>query len=256
MRAPQTPDASQLAAALAWWRDAGVDCDFHDSAAQWLAPPPAVVHAIPEVQQERAPAPPEQATAAVEIRRIGGDPAGWPTMFEDFSAWWTSDPALDEGGTGARIAPRGSKGAKLMALVLHPENEDSERLLAGAQGRLLDSMLAAMGLSEGEIYVASAFPRHLPHADWTDLAARGLRNITTHHIALAAPERLIVFGQNVLPLLGHDPTNSAESLDRFNHEGRSIPVLPLMGLEALLAAPRRRASVWRRWLDWTETQTL
>jgi uracil-DNA glycosylase len=138
-----------------------------------------------------------------------------------------------------------------MIVVPYPEAEDQDTLLSGPRGKLLGQMVAAMGLDESEVYLASAVPRYLPHADWAQLSVSGLDSVLARHIGLVAPARLIVFGQNILPLLGHDPTKTAETLHGFNHEGRSIPVLPAMDLGVLLDNPRRRASFWRHWLDWT-----
>lgn len=238
-----------LAAAFDWWREAGVDCDFRDDPRDWLPAPaaPAVAADAPALAALHAPQRPPLPTAPA----VGGDPAGWPQRLEDFSGWWLSEPSLDHGIVMERIAPRGSAGAALMVLVDHPEAEDRERLLAGPQGKLLDAFLLAAGIAAEQVYLASALPRHTPLPDWSALGMAGLGAVTAHHVALAAPQRLLVLGAHISPLLGHDPANSAESLRGFNHEGRNIPVLVAPGLDDMIARPRRKAVLWQHWLEWT-----
>ena len=141
-----------------------------------------------------------------------------------------------------------------MVLVPYPEAEDREHLLSGPQGTLVEAVLEAMGIGASGAYLASVLPRHSPHPDWVSLAADGLGEVLAHHIALAAPKRLIAFGSNILPLLGHDPANNADCSPVFNHESLTIPLLPAMSLTALLATPRRKAAFWRGWLEWTGTK--
>ncbi|MGH6787042.1 MAG: hypothetical protein ACREBO_09440 [Novosphingobium sp.] len=243
--AGQSSLATSIAGALDWWREAGVDADFSDTPQAWLSETEAAPNTPQRAAVVAPPAPPPV--------RIGGDAAGFPRALAAFAAWWLAEPSLDAGRTEDRVPPRGPADAALMVLVAHPEAEDRERLLSGPQGKLLDAMLRAMGIAPEAAYVASALPRHAPHPDWTALARDGLGEVLTHHIALAAPQRLIVFGANILPLLGHDPANSGGNSPGFNHEGRTMPLLPAMELGVLGANPRRKASFWQRWLEWTGT---
>ena len=76
-----------IAAALQWWRDAGVDYSFADEAASWLT--------APEVKPAEAPAaafvaPPPPAPSPRPL--IGGDPAHWPQDLAAFHAWWLAEP--------------------------------------------------------------------------------------------------------------------------------------------------------------------
>ena len=243
--------AAQLAAAQAWWREAGVDLAFADAPTDWLAgardraPPAPSATPTAAGREPRAPAPPPA--------RIGGDRSRWPAALADFGAWWLTEPSLDPAPAARRVLPAGSVGAPLMVLVATPEPEDREALLSGIQGRLLDAILAAFGTPRPEAYLASALPSHAPLADWAALAAAGMGEVLAHHIALAAPQRLIVFGRDVSPLLGHDPAQAAQSSLRFNHDGLSVPLLYAPSLEALLERPALKRALWRRWLDWTET---
>lgn len=238
-----TDFAGAIEGAFAWWREAGVDCEFHDEAQNWLA------------ENEPPAAPPVTASTSLPGRSmptpmpvIAKD--GLPEDLEAFAAWWLSEPSLDGGRTADRVPPRGPRGAKLMVLVPHPEREDGERLLSGPQGRLLDGMLAAMGVGPDEAYVSAALPRHTPHADWAGIASQGMGSIMARHVALASPERLIAFGSNILPLLSNDPAKNPDDLKHFNHESGSVPLLVGRDLAMLLERPGWKARFWTQWLDW------
>ncbi len=247
---PQAQLAGDIAAALAWWREAGVDHAFADEPSCWLAEPEAIAEQTP-------PAPMQQRKAAAlpaAVHRIGSDKAEWPADLASFPAWWLSETTLDSGRTVDRVSPRGIAGAEVMVLIEQPEAVDSENLLSGPQGKLLSAMLAAMGIAADACYFASVLTRHTPMPDWRALHEAGMGEIVAHHVHLAAPKRLIAFGSNILPLLGHDPAQSAHSLQVFNHEGRTIPLLGAHGLDALMR-PGAKRSFWQRWLDWTEVIT-
>lgn len=240
--------AGNIASAMAWWRDAGVDYAYVDEATSWIAPPP-VFEETPQEQNRAAPV--QFAVPPPPPReKIGGEPEAWPQDLAAFQQWWMAEPSLDGGQVARRVPPRGALGADVMVLVEQPEAEDGESLLSGRQGGLLASMLTAMGIAPDQAYVSAVLARHMPLPDWAALDAAGLGALTRHHITLAAPRRLIAFGGNILPLLGHDPAQSAQTLPEFNHEGRSIPLLAAHGLDALGRA-NAKAAFWRRWLDWT-----
>lgn len=249
---PANDPTAAIAAVLDWWREAGVDHAFSDDPRTWLAEPAA---AAPEAEPERGftpppPPPPRPAPASTMAERIAGLD-NLPGTLADFQAWWLAEPSLDGGQTGGRVAPRGAAGAALMVLVDHPEAEDRDVLLSGPQGRLLAAMFTAMGIGADQAYIAACLPRHMPLPDWAALDGAGLGLVVRHHIALARPQRLLLFGRHISPLLGHDPTKSAEPLREFNHESVSIPLLMAPGLANLAGRPRSKAGLWQAWLDWT-----
>lgn len=235
-----------IAAALDWWQEAGVDLDYDDGARDWLAGavPAATAEPAPPVlvMAPKPPPPPAQ--------RIGGEPATWPAEPDRFVQWWLSEPLLDNGQVFARIAPRGPFGAPIMVLVEHPEATDSNRLLSGEEGHLLDAILRAIGIEPEQAYVASLLPRHMPMPDWDALTVAGLGELALHHVALAAPQRLITFGKNVSSLLGNAPAKSADPARHFYQVGSGIPALAAPALGTLMARPRGKAGLWRALLDW------
>ena len=246
--------ARALGGAIGWWREAGVDCAFGDEPLEWLGETAENPAASPKAAMPAAT--PALPAAAQMLAAIGGAPDTWPADLATFQHWWLSESSLDEGQVHARIPPRGPMAAGLMVLVPHPESEDADQLLSGPQGRLLSAMLAAMGLAEDEVYVASCLARHTPVADWAGLADAGLGAVQRHHIALVGPGRLIAMGGNVLALLGHDPAQKAGVLlsinqDPVNQAETGIPTLAAPDLGALLKRPAGKARLWQDWLEWT-----
>jgi len=238
---------AQLAAAQAWWREAGVDHTYVDEPTGWLAAPAEAGPTAPS-----APPPAVSVAPPPAATRIGGDRARRPATLADFGEWWLTEPTLDPAPAERRMLPRGAAGAALMVLVPMPEAEDRGELLSGAQGRLLTAILAAFGFARDDAYLASVVPSPAPAVDWAALAAAGLGEVLAHHVALAAPRRLIVFGRDVSPLLGHDPTQAAPNLTHFELESGSVPMLVAPSLAALIGKPALKRALWRRWLDWTE----
>ncbi len=245
--APPHPDrsfAEDVAGALAWWREAGVDQVFADEPQSWLAESGA---SEPDTHVDA----PTIAPVAPPPPQIGGDRVHWPASLEAFASWWLSEPSLELGGAGKRIASRGPSAAEVMVLIAEPESTDAETLLSGPQGKLLEAMLSACGIARERVYLASMLPRHTPMTNWAALGEGGLGAIALHHIALAAPQRVWVFGHNILPLLGHDPVKSPADFHRIDSGGGSVTVLAAGDLATLVARPKARAAWWARWLEWS-----
>ncbi|MEO0690403.1 MAG: uracil-DNA glycosylase family protein [Pseudomonadota bacterium] len=250
----------ELSSAFDWWREAGVDYTFTDDATAWLrepgeprdkeAPQPAderlssSKREAPEVAERRKP------TEPARIDFFAGNP---PQSLEEFREFWLSSPGLDTIGPRGRVAPRGSAQPEIMVLVVDPEPSDSDILLSGPQGRLLDRILAAMGFSEKQTYLASALPRHTPMADTHSLAASGLDAVLHHHIALVAPKRLIAFGAGLAPFLGPDLETGVRDSQQVKPSVRLPDALTCEGLDSLMNMPRLKARFWRRWIEWTAT---
>lgn len=234
---PDMSLAEQYGAALEWWRDAGVDCDFSDEAEAWLKEaeePAAKEMAAPK---KKAEAPPAPSISATDL----------PQDLSAFREWWVSPESRLPAGPGQRIAPRGEAGAKLLFLVPMPEMDDRDALLGGPQGIMLANICKALGIAPDVAYFASAIPAHMAMPDWDALGADGLGAAVHHHIALARPERVLLFGSKLPALLGHDPAAPPEG---FTQVG-DIPALATFAPERLLDHPRQRSRLWQRLLEWT-----
>lgn len=244
--------AREVAGALDWWRQAGVDADMRDAVQDWLAanrPAPKAETAPARKAARPAPEPESPPPPA-----LGGARDDWPATLADFAPWWLAQAGLAPAGM-RRIAPSGPHGAPLMVLIDMPEADDAEGLLTGRAGGLLDSLLRAFGLGRAEVYLAAALPARIALPDWPALRAQGLGAVLERHIALAAPQRVLVFGQGwVSALLGHDSPQSAALLRCLNHEQGTTPALVTYELGFYLSKPSAKAGLWQRWLDWTGPQ--
>ena len=254
---PETRDFDALDAfegALDWWREAGVDADFSDEASGWLAeaqaekdvaapPPPPPPKIVQKNALERALDRPEHSAEQI-------DRSALPDSLEKFREWWMSEASLADGALDRRVPPRGVAGAKVMLLLPQPFDDDREGLLTGGAGTFVCAMLGAMGIGEHEAYFATALPAPMAMPEWERLAASGLGEVAKHHIALAAPERVILFGRAQLALFGKSPEDAREPLT-IDCAGKTAALLPAPDLRNLARSARRRETFWNRWLDWT-----
>lgn len=251
-RVPAPSLGAGLTAALAWWREAGIDMAYVDAPQDWLAAEttrpaarPAPVAALPPPEQKA----PRVSAQLPSVAPIAESRANWPEKLEDFAPWWLGETSLAPRGA-KRLAPSGPAGAALMVLVPMPAEDDGDTLLSGRAGRLLDAMLAAAGFAADRVYRASALPARIALPDWAGLGAAGLAAVLARHVALATPQRVLVFGHaDISALLGHGSAHSAHHLRAFNHEKGSVPAGFEVDLETLLARPGWKAGVWQRWLD-------
>ena len=158
------------ASALDWWQEAGVDTFVGEEPRDWLG---AKAKAAP------AEAPPP--------------PAVLPATLDAFHDWLATSPDLPFAAPSARRdLPAGDPGSGLMVLVDMPSPEGG--LLAGKAGALFDRMLVAIGRGRESIYLASLSPIRTPTGTIDARSAARLAEIARHHIALAAPRTLLMFG--------------------------------------------------------------
>ena len=247
--------AEALEAALDWWLEAGVDMDYSDDTANWLAEPeveeavaaPKPVKRVEEPKQT----PVERAfEGTAQSVSIGGDRTGWPVDLAKFREWWLSEPSLGHARVEDRLPPRGVAKSRLMIIVAEPSGDDAGELLSGGAGRFAGAILKAMGIAPHEAYLASALPAPTAYPDWNALAAGGLSEVLAHHIKLAEPERVLAFGRGLAPLFGIDAAQAREA-GSLDISGRKVPLLLAPDLAELSRSPQRRRNFWNRWLEWT-----
>ena len=238
----EIPLGDQFAAAMDWWRDAGVDYEFSDEIVPLLADEADAEHARPtapaEVKTEEKPPEPK-----VKSADLPGDLAA-------FRDWWVGPDNPFANGHAARIAPIGKEGAPLMVITAMPEIEDRDSLLSGPQGRLVGNVLRAMGLDPNLAYFASALPCQTTLPDWDQLAADGLGSAIIHHVTLAKPRRVLLFGSKLPAVLGHDPAAPPESFSAIADTATLATFAP----DRLLDHARQRARLWKRLCQWTAAQ--
>lgn len=228
MGAEQTHDWRQgLASALEWWRDAGVETLQDDEPRDWLARPTPV----PEAAAKQA------AVAAIAPAEI------LPTTLEDFVAWRLGPAAPENGWHAPLIAPSGAAGAKLVIFSDMPCAEDGEKLMSGPAGRLLDRMLAAIGLERDSVYLGSlAVARSLTGRIPAEHEAR-LIQLARYHLTLLRPERLLLFGKAAEQLIA----GAGGSAD-VNLFGCTTRAVATYHPRFLLERPAAKSEAWKHLL--------
>lgn len=208
---------------LGWWQLAGVDVLVDEAPRDWL----------------QAPARPAIAEAAA-APALDAQPASIAAMHH-----WLATAAMP-GESAPRLAPAGDPAAPLMILVDMPEPQDSAegRLVDGDAGRLLDRMLAAIGLARDAIYLSPLAPAR-PAAGRIDAANEtALAAAARAHVAIAKPKYLLLLGDApTRALLGTGFAQARGRLHGINQEATRI--IASFPPRLLLRQPALKAEAWK-----------
>jgi uracil-DNA glycosylase family 4 len=220
--------SSWAESALSWWQEAGVDTLIAEAPRDWLAPMAKAQAAAPEMPPAPADAPPADLDA--------------------FRAWFGDGALLPLGAPGApRLRPSGDPGAGLMILIDMPGPDDvaAGTLLSGTPGALFDRMLAAIGLSRETIYLASMSPFRTPTGTLDAGTAERLAGIARHHIGLAAPRALLLFGDACSKaLVGPAVAGARGRWHEIDTAAGAIRTLVTIRPEKLDKQPALKAHAW------------
>ena len=221
---------ADAASVLQWWSDAGVDMLVDEAPRDWLRPTPKAPPAAAPVAQS--------APSAEKL----------PDQLDLFQAYLRESAALPFASpSGRRVCPSGDPAAGLMIVTDMPAAEDCSTgsLLSGEAGTLFDRMLAAIGRSRDSVYLASLSCLRSPDGRFGTEAAQKCAALARHHIGLAAPRTLLLFGDaTAKALIG---MSMAQARGRWHevatHAGpvRAIVTLPP---SYLLAQPAAKAHAW------------
>lgn len=206
-------EANQLTRAeamslLAWWLEAGVDVTVQDEPRDWRA------RTSPLPLAGGAGGGPEQAAAA---RVLTPQPAPQvirekPDSLEAFHAWLAESADLPLFRAGAaRALPHGAANAEIMLLTGSPSPEDAaeSKPIGGAAWALTERMLRAVGLGGAQAYVAPLTCFSAGGTRFSDADTEACRETILQQIALAAPKRLLLLGDQPAKLLLGQPMASA-----------------------------------------------
>jgi len=216
------------ASALSWWQEAGVDTIVGETPRDWL-------NAVP-------------AAAAVPAPRTAAPVEAMPDRLDAFHDWLGSSDSLPFASASAwRIAPAGDPAAGLMVLADMPGAEDATagRLFAGEAGALFERMLAAIGRSRETIYLASFSPIRPAAGRLDQDSATLLTVIARHHVALAAPRALLLFGDACArALLGEPMTAARGRWHALDTPAGPIKTLVTIRPQELLSQPKLKTHAW------------
>lgn len=228
--------AAHAASALDWWHDAGVDVTVGDEGFAWLE----TAERLAEARQAARTAPGPATAPAIPPNALPGDAPA-------FAAWRIGETVPEARWGGAAIAASGPAGADLLVFVDCPERDDRELLMEGDVGRLFDRMLAAIGRSRADTGLASVCVRRpttgrVPR----DTEAR-LGEIARHHVALAAPQRLLVMGDAASrAILAMNVADARGRFHALNHkDGKVTQVVASHHPRFLLDRPAAKAEAWK-----------
>lgn len=219
------------ASALAWWLAAGVDTVAGEEPRDWLA-------------AKAAPPPVETKAAAA-----GAEPEEeLPGQLDLFQAWLAGSDRLPFAAPAApRVCPAGDPAAGLMVMIDMPSAEDCSAgtLLSGEVGRLFDRMLAAIGRDRSSIYFAALSCLRPADGRLTGEPEQHCARLARHHIGLAAPRALLLFGDAASRALLGLPVARARGRwhEVATHAG-PVRALATISPRQLLQHPAQKAHAW------------
>ncbi|MBI1868338.1 MAG: uracil-DNA glycosylase [Methylocystis sp.] len=257
-----TPE-NALAALLHWYVACGVDIAVDDKGRDRFAasarparadgnspetPPSAGSHAESPPARQTGASPlfaDDAARAAQETASAAADVADLRGRLENFKGCALVDAASHF------VFAAGTPGARVMVVDLIPgEHADrSGEAFIGVEGRLIDNMLAAIGLDRNTAYLAYLAPWRSPGGrDPYPLEMAALLPFARRHVELAAPEILLILGENAAKAMqgANEPGAPArgEWFD-FPCGGANVRAMPLYGVGSLLNSPGLKRTAWR-----------
>lgn len=239
---------------LRWYLEAGVDECIGDAPRdRFAAPPPQ-----PIPQPILASAPPAAAPAAARpLHHLPGEAvhlaSACRSLDELRAALETFDALPIRQSASATVFADGNPEAAIMFIGDAPGPEEDRQGLpfVGAPGRLLDRMLASIGLDRSGVYLTNVLPWRLPAKSRPspDEVAACLP-FAARHIELVDPQILILFGEAAgqALLARHEPLARLRGhwVD-YSSPGlpRPVPALVTFTPAYLLSTPEAKRYAWR-----------
>lgn len=222
---PYSPGAAE--SALRWWAEAGVDVLIDEEPRDWLRP-------------RLRPAP-------TQAPRPAAAPA-LPDRLDAFHDHLASAPTLPFVSPSApRILPSGDPASGLMILTDMPTGEDlaAGALFSGEVGRLFDRMMAAIGRDRRSLYLAALSCLRSPDGRLSGEAATECATLARHHIGLAAPRALLLFGDGCAKaLLGLPVARARGTWHEIATAHGTVRTLVTMPPSYLLGQPSAKPLAW------------
>lgn len=220
---------ASVASTLQWWRDAGVDCEIDDAPRHWSTHAPRA-DALPNVIEDAALVPSR------------------PRSLDEFAAWRIGPGMPEATWPGDALGARGDATAGVMIVVDNPDRGDDAAgtLLSGPPGQLFDRMLAAIGRDRHSVYIAPLAVKRPPAGRVPYEKVQLLADLMRHHLALAAPKRVLAMGNAASrALTGLDVADARGSLRIVNHDGGTSAVVASFHPRFLLERAVAKAESWK-----------
>lgn len=263
-------DAKTVRDILAFYVEAGVDTAVGESPNDYLAgdplPPapaqtaaPALAPSVSEpVRRPTAPPPmpapaaPPAAEAAVMAAREAARSA--KTMEELRAILENFDGCALKATASRLVFADGNPQARVMFVGEAPgRDEDIEGLpFVGRSGKLLDKMLAAIGMDRTKVYIANIVPWRPPgNRTPTPVETQICLPFLLRQIELCAPDIVVTMGNPSTQTLLQTSEGITRTRGRwypFKSGERDIKVLPTFHPAFLLRTPLQKRLAWRDFL--------
>jgi DNA polymerase len=220
--------AAEAASVLGWWIEAGVDVAIQEKPRAWLGE--AAKH-VPATAPQALLAP----AATDEI----------PSNLEAFRGWLGEASSLPlTAPSTKRVLPKGGAAAEVMLLADMPTPEDiaDDQPIGGAAWELTQRMLAAIGFSAEQAYVASLTCSHSPGTRLSGKDLEACAVIARRHVALAKPKRLLLLGDAPARALLGKPLTAARG---HVHKIEGVRTVATFHPRQLLQRASDKALAWR-----------
>ena len=213
------------AALLSWWIESGVDAAVSEEPRDW---------------RNQSPPPPATQTLNQSIIR---ESEAVPSDFAAFRQWLEQSTDLPLASPGAkRVLPRGEPAAEIMLMTDVASAEDDGEPIGGEAWLLASRMLAAIGFSPDQAYLANLSCFSSPGASLSGADLDRCVEIARRHIALATPKRLILFGDGPSrAFLGGPVTQRRGKI----HKVEGARTVATFAPRWLLQRPADKALAWR-----------
>jgi DNA polymerase len=218
---------AEARSALTWWLDAGVDVLVQEDPRDWLHSPP------PNVQARLAEAKPANVVQPAH------------ETLAELQSWLSSSMHLPlVSATAKRIMPHGPEDSAIMLLSDSPTFEDSAagQPIGGDAWELTKRMLAAIKIPVEQAYSASLSCLHLPGSKMSAAERDECSEIARKHIKLAAPKRLLLFGDGPAQALLGKPLVQARG---HVHKIEGVRTVATFHPRSLINRPSNKSLAWK-----------
>lgn len=256
------PSRVDIAALLAWYVEAGVDVAIDEASVDRFATrppverkPTVVVAATPVVATPPTHAPsllPAAVAPSDDVARAARSTAKSAATLDELRA-----ALLQFDGCNLRLTATqlvfadGNPASRIMLVGEAPgRDEDIQGLpFVGRSGQLLDRMLAAIGLSRTEVYIANVVPWRPPGNRTPTLQETAIcLSFIQRQIELVDPDLLVCLGaSSAQTLLGVKEGITRVRGQWFDYQSgeRTIKALAMLHPAYLLRQPAQKRAAWR-----------